>query len=138
MIPLRTVVVDAIAAHLVTFLTEGLILTNTSGDPIGRSNFGYATAGHQVGGPRKPPLPRPAHYYVSLLIRHGESVKTVQARLGHANAAEPWTPTATCGRTPTTVLVRPWIWSWEILLRTPCGLRPAAHDKRAGQWPISG
>jgi integrase len=24
----------------------------------------------------------------SLLIRHGESVKTVQARLGHANAAE--------------------------------------------------
>lgn len=28
------------------------------------------------------------HYYTSLLIRHGESVKTVQARLGHASAAE--------------------------------------------------
>ncbi|MGD0286122.1 MAG: tyrosine-type recombinase/integrase, partial [Acidimicrobiales bacterium] len=28
------------------------------------------------------------HYYASLLIRHGESVKTVQARLGHANASE--------------------------------------------------
>jgi len=28
------------------------------------------------------------HYYASLLIRHGESVKTVQARLGHASAAE--------------------------------------------------
>jgi integrase len=28
------------------------------------------------------------HYYASLLIRHGESVKTVQARLAHANAAE--------------------------------------------------
>jgi integrase len=28
------------------------------------------------------------HYYASLLIRHGESVKTVQARLGHATAAE--------------------------------------------------
>ncbi len=26
--------------------------------------------------------------YASLLIRHGESVKTVQARLGHASAAE--------------------------------------------------
>ena len=28
------------------------------------------------------------HYYASLLIRYGESVKTVQARLGHASAAE--------------------------------------------------
>ena len=27
-------------------------------------------------------------YYASLLIRHGESVKTVQARLGHASAVE--------------------------------------------------
>jgi integrase len=28
------------------------------------------------------------HYYASLLIRHGESVKVVQARLGHASARE--------------------------------------------------
>ena len=28
------------------------------------------------------------YYYASLLIRYGESVKTVQARLGHATAAE--------------------------------------------------
>lgn len=28
------------------------------------------------------------HYYAALLIRHGESVKTVQARLGHASATE--------------------------------------------------
>ena len=28
------------------------------------------------------------HYYASLLIRHGESVKTVQERLGHASAVE--------------------------------------------------
>ena len=28
------------------------------------------------------------HYYASLLIRHVESVKTVQARLGHASATE--------------------------------------------------
>jgi len=28
------------------------------------------------------------HYYASLLIRHGESVKVVQSRLGHASAAE--------------------------------------------------
>lgn len=28
------------------------------------------------------------HYYASVLTRHGESVKTVQARLGHASAVE--------------------------------------------------
>ncbi len=28
------------------------------------------------------------HYYVSLLIRHGESVKVVQRRLGHKTAQE--------------------------------------------------
>jgi integrase len=28
------------------------------------------------------------HFYASLLIRHGESVKTVQARLRHASASE--------------------------------------------------
>jgi integrase len=28
------------------------------------------------------------HFYASLLIRHSESVKVVQARLGHATAAE--------------------------------------------------
>jgi hypothetical protein len=31
---------------------------------------------------------RHSHYYASLLIRHGESVKVVQARLGHASASE--------------------------------------------------
>jgi integrase len=28
------------------------------------------------------------HYYASLAIRHGESVKVVQSRLGHASAKE--------------------------------------------------
>jgi integrase len=28
------------------------------------------------------------HFYASLLIRHGESVKVIQARLGHASASE--------------------------------------------------
>jgi len=47
-----------------------------------------------VTGPRAAELPAGEtfhslrHYYASLLIRHSESVKTVQARLGHATAAE--------------------------------------------------
>ena len=63
------------------------------------------SSGHPSGARRSPPgcggqlSRRPAslpsatfhalrHFYASLLIRHGESVKTVQARLGHASAAE--------------------------------------------------
>ena len=93
-IPLPTVVVDALAAHLATFPTEGLIFTNEHGDMIRRSNFGtmWGRATKSVGldGLHFHDL---RHYYASLLIRHGESVKTVQARLGHANAAEtPHTP----------------------------------------------
>lgn len=38
---------------------------------------------------RRGPIPRPAALLRQPVIRHGESVKTVQARLGHASAAEP-------------------------------------------------
>jgi integrase len=37
------------------------------------------------------------HFHASLLIRHGESVKTVQARLGHASAVETLNTYGTCG-----------------------------------------
>ena len=88
-IPLPTVVVDGLAAHLAAFPTEDLIFMNESGDMIRRSNFGTmwrrATKSVELDGLH---FHDPRHYYASLLIRHGESVKTVQARLGHANAAE--------------------------------------------------
>jgi integrase len=88
-IPLPTVVVDALAAHLAMFPTEGLIFTNEAGDVLRRSNFGTmwrrVTKSVGLDGLHFHDL---RHYYASLLIRHGESVKTVQARLGHANAAE--------------------------------------------------
>src|ERR1019366_3988116 len=87
-IPLPTVVVDALAAHLAMFPTEGLIFTNEAGDVLRRSNFGTmwrrVTKSVGLDGLHFHDL---RHYYASLLIRHGESVKTVQARLGHANAA---------------------------------------------------
>ncbi|WP_345630355.1 tyrosine-type recombinase/integrase [Streptomyces thinghirensis] len=40
------------------------------------------------------------HHYASLLIKHGESVKTVSERLGHTNAAMTLKSTPTCGPTP--------------------------------------
>ena len=88
-IPLPAVVVDGPAAHLAAFPTVDLIFMNESGDMIRRSNFGTmwrrVTKSVELEGLHFHDL---RHYYANLLIRHRESVKTVQARLGHANAAE--------------------------------------------------
>lgn len=90
-IPLPQVVVDALAAHLAAFPAgpDGLVFT-LGGKPITRAVFGHkwrpavATAGLPAG----TGFHALRHYYASLLIRHGESVKTVQSRLGHASAVE--------------------------------------------------
>lgn len=90
-IPLPQVVVDALAAHLAAFPAEpdGLIFT-LRGKPITRAVFGHKwrPAVETAGLPAGTGFHALRHYYASLLIRHGESVKTVQARLGHASAVE--------------------------------------------------
>jgi integrase len=103
-IPLPSVVVDVLAEHLATYAVHetgelaGLIFTRTWPLPDGstirepwtRQRFGHvwrpvARAAGLAPGTGFHAL---RHYYASLLIRHGESVKTVQARLGHASATE--------------------------------------------------
>jgi integrase len=90
-IPLPQVVVDALAAHLAAFPagSDGLVFT-LSGKPITRSVFGHKwrAAVETAGLPAGTGFHALRHYYASLLIRHGESVKTVQSRLGHASAVE--------------------------------------------------
>jgi integrase len=90
-IPLPQVVVDALAAHLAQFPAgrDGLVFT-LSGKPITRSVLGHKwrAAVETAGLPAGTGFHALRHYYASLLIRHGESVKTVQARLGHASAVE--------------------------------------------------
>ena len=91
-IPLPNVVVSALAAQLAAFPVgpEGLVFTNQKGEGIRRARFNEvwhrAIAG--AGLPAGPHFHDLRHYYASLLIRHGESVKVVQARLGHASASE--------------------------------------------------
>ena len=92
-IPLPNVVVDALAAHLAEFPVEpdGLLFTTTFGKRLTRSWFGHAVwspAREAASLPKGTRFHDLRHYYASLLIRHGESVKVVQARLGHASAAE--------------------------------------------------
>ena len=91
-IPLPDFVTSALAEHLAAWPAgeSGLLFTMPDGRPISRNRFGdlwraaVKTAGMRHGA-RFHEL---RHYYTSLLIRHGESVKTVQARLGHALAVE--------------------------------------------------
>lgn len=92
-IPLPQVVVDELAAHLAAYPPgpDGLVFTLEGGAPISRQALGHlwrpAAAAAGLAADRTGPHSL-RHYYASLLIRHGESVKVVQARLGHATAAE--------------------------------------------------
>jgi len=92
-IPLPVTVVDALNEHLATrdIADDDLVFT-LEGRPITRQAFGHVwrpvakIAGlNAATGPGMHAL---RHYYASLLIRYGESVKTVQTRLGHASAVE--------------------------------------------------
>ena len=89
-VPLPQVVIDALAAHLATWPADEFVFTTELGGPIRRTAFSAAVWRPAV---RRAVLSGVTmhslrHFYASLLIRHGESVKTVQARLGHASAAE--------------------------------------------------
>lgn len=92
-IPLAQVVIDALAAHIAKYppTANGLLFTDAMGEPLRRAQFGHAVWRPTVaaaGMPKGTKFHELRHFLASLLIRHGESVKTVQARMGHANAAE--------------------------------------------------
>jgi integrase len=92
-IPLPQVVVDALAVHLAAFRAGagGFVFTTEAGEPISRSTaskYIWNPAAKRAGLAPGVTFHDLRHYFASLLIRHGESVKTVQARLGHASASE--------------------------------------------------
>lgn len=90
-VPLPDVVGSALAAHLEQWPPgeHGLIFTNTQQQAVRRNRFheAWRPSAEEAGvaGLRFHDL---RHFYASLLINHGESVKVVQARLGHASASE--------------------------------------------------
>jgi integrase len=92
-IPLPQVVVEAVSKHISTYdVAEDALVFTLGGEPINRSAFGrvWRPAAKAAGlnaltGTGMHAL---RHYYASLLIRYGESAKTVQARLGHASPSE--------------------------------------------------
>ena len=90
-IPLPQVVIDALAVHLRDHPAgeTGLVFT-LGGAPITRYAFGHLwrPIAKDVGIETGTGMHALRHYYASLLIRFGESVKAVQVRLGHASASE--------------------------------------------------
>jgi site-specific recombinase XerD len=80
-----------LAAHLATYPAgeSGLVFT-LDGEPITRPAFGHVwrPAAAKAGIPPGTGMHALRHFYASLLIRYGMSVKTVQVRLGHASASE--------------------------------------------------
>ena len=95
-IPLPAGVTAVLLAHLADFPAVMLpgqdspIFTTPSGDLIRRNRFGEVWRGAVLRSGVGPGLTYHdlRHYYASLLIRHGESVKVVQRRLGHKTAQE--------------------------------------------------
>lgn len=91
-VPLPDVVGAALAEHLATFPAgdEGLIFTTERGGPVRRTKFwdSWRAAVESAGMDEGLRFHELRHFYASLLIRFGESVKVVQERLGHASAAE--------------------------------------------------
>ncbi len=90
-IPLPTSVAEVLAKHIEKYPPgpDGLLFTTSHGNPWRRTTFGdiwrAKMKAAKLDGFHFHEL---RHYYASLLIRYGESVKTVQARLGHKSAEE--------------------------------------------------
>jgi len=91
-VPLAPVVVEALRGHLSQFPPgpERLVFTDAKRQPLQRSRFGEVW--HRSVDPlalaARPTFHDLRHFYASLLIHRGLSVKVVQARLGHKTAKE--------------------------------------------------
>lgn len=91
-IPMPKTVGDALAAHLARHRPgpTGLIFTNSFGDPLRRGSFSvmWHRAATKAKVPEWATFHDLRHFYASLLIAAGCSVKVVQRRLGHQSAME--------------------------------------------------
>lgn len=95
-IPLPAGMAAVMGSHLAVFPATtrpdhgALVFTTPAGEPIRRNRFGdvWRAAVRRSGARPDLTCHDLRHYYASLLIRHGESVKVVQRRLGHKTVQE--------------------------------------------------
>lgn len=91
-VPLADVTLEAVAEHLATFGPgpEGVVFTSERGEHIRRISFGqqWRRIVERAGLDReRVRFHELRHFYASVLIDAGASVKVVQTRLGHTSAA---------------------------------------------------
>jgi integrase len=91
MVPLAAAVADVLASDLSKWPAQnepGLIFTNERRAPIQQHPFAvvFEGAARRAGLPEWATPHDLRHYFASVLIRSGASVKVVQARLGHSSA----------------------------------------------------
>jgi integrase len=87
-IPLPDLVLQALSQHLAVYPSDGLVFTNTEGRPVRQNSFAVTfRAAARRAGLEGVTFRDLRHHYASLLIHGGESVKAVQARLGHSSAS---------------------------------------------------
>ncbi len=116
--------------------TDGLSFTTGIGEPIRRTAFSErvwrpAVQRAGLGGVTMHAL---RHFCVSLLIQHGQLVKTSRPAWGTPRPPRRWAPTRTCGRTPTTAPVGPWTRPGVALLCPRCA--PKARQRSdAAEYP---
>lgn len=89
-IPLPDFVVEELSAHVARFGLgpDGLLFTRPNGGPLPRTTFSdtWRAAGEPLGIAKGEGFHLLRHFYASLLINSGQSVKTIQERLGHQSA----------------------------------------------------
>jgi integrase len=120
-------VADVLAAHVAG--EQRLVFLDVGGDPVSRNPFNGTWPGalERADVDQRLRLHDLRHAYASALIHAGESVKVVQARMGHLGRGHPRrlrAPLARLGRPhegpPSTPA--------SAVLRTPCGL--VTHRRR--------
>ena len=91
-VPMPQVVADVLAEHLAAFGPgpEGLVFANKVGRPLNRSAIWevWHPAARRAGLPTWATFHDLRHFYASLLIARGCSIKAIQRRLGHQSATE--------------------------------------------------
>lgn len=91
-VPMPEVVSSVLAAHLARYRPGryGLVFTSRTGNPLRRNTLGsmWHRARPVAGLPEWATFHDLRHFYASLLIAKGCSVKSVQRRLGHQSATE--------------------------------------------------
>ncbi|MCW2756253.1 MAG: hypothetical protein JWQ32_3664 [Marmoricola sp.] len=91
-IPVAQVVLEAIRDHVDTYghHESGVIFTTESGSPLTTSTLhaAWQQAARHIGTDATPHSLR--HYFASVHIRGGQSIKVLQALLGHKSAVETW------------------------------------------------